>query len=56
MKCVLVAIGWENIALQALSAMVKENGHEVHLVYDQIYESSVSMNSKNAICGLGQKT
>jgi len=35
MKCVLVAIGWENIALQALSAMLKENGHEVHLVYDQ---------------------
>ena len=35
MKCVLVAIGWENIALQALSALLKENGHEVHLVYDQ---------------------
>ena len=35
MKCVLVAIGWENIALQALSAMLKEHGHEVHLVYDQ---------------------
>ena len=35
MKCVLVAIGWENIALQALSAMLKQNGHEVHLVYDQ---------------------
>ena len=35
MRCVLVAIGWENIALQALSAMLKKNGHEVHLVYDQ---------------------
>jgi hypothetical protein len=35
MKCVLVAIGWENIALQTLSAMLKENGHEVHLVCDQ---------------------
>lgn len=35
MKCVLVAIGWENIALQALSAMLKKHGHEVHLVYDQ---------------------
>ncbi len=35
MKCVLVAIGWENIGLQALSAMLKKNGHEVHLVYDQ---------------------
>ena len=35
MKCILVAIGWENIALQALSALLKENGHEVHLVYDQ---------------------
>ncbi len=35
MKCVLVAIGWENISLQALSALLKANGHEVHLVYDQ---------------------
>lgn len=35
MKCVLVAIGWENISLQALSAMLKNHGHEVHLVYDQ---------------------
>ena len=35
MKCVLVAIGWENIALQALSATLKKHGHEVHLVYDQ---------------------
>ena len=35
MKCVLVTIGWENIALQALSAVLKKNGHEVHLGYDQ---------------------
>jgi len=35
MKCVLVAIGWENIALQALSAKLKESGHEVELAYDQ---------------------
>ena len=35
MKCVLVAIGWENISLQALSAVLKQDGHEVHLVYDQ---------------------
>jgi anaerobic magnesium-protoporphyrin IX monomethyl ester cyclase len=35
MKCVLIAIGWENIALQALSAMLKKHGHEVELVYDQ---------------------
>lgn len=35
MRCVFVAIGWENIALEALSAMLKKHGHEVHLVYDQ---------------------
>lgn len=35
MRCVFVAIGWENISLQALSAVLKEHGHEVHLVYDQ---------------------
>jgi anaerobic magnesium-protoporphyrin IX monomethyl ester cyclase len=35
MRCVLVAMGWENISLQALSAMLKSHGHEVHLVYDQ---------------------
>lgn len=35
MRCVLVAMGWENIALQALSAVLKQHGHEVHLVYDQ---------------------
>jgi len=34
-RCVFVAIGWENISLQALSAMLKQHGHEVHLVYDQ---------------------
>jgi hypothetical protein len=28
-------MGWENISLQALSAMLKSHGHEVHLVYDQ---------------------
>jgi hypothetical protein len=32
---VFVAMGWENISLQALSAMLKAHGHEVHLVYDQ---------------------
>jgi anaerobic magnesium-protoporphyrin IX monomethyl ester cyclase len=35
MRCVFVAIGWENISLQALSATLKTHGHEVHLVYDQ---------------------
>lgn len=35
MKIVMVAIGWENISLQALSAMLKKEGHEVELVYDQ---------------------
>ncbi len=35
MRCVFVAIGWENISLQALSAMLKSHGHEVELVYDQ---------------------
>lgn len=35
MRCVFVAIGWENISLQALSSVLKEHGHEVHLVYDQ---------------------
>ncbi len=45
MKCVLVAIGWENISLQALSAMLKKNGHEVHLVYDQAL-----FDDKNYLC------
>ncbi|MBL78828.1 MAG: hypothetical protein CMH70_02100 [Nitrosomonadaceae bacterium] len=45
MRCVLVAIGWENIALQALSAMLKKNGHEVHLVYDQAL-----FDDKNYLC------
>ena len=45
MKCVLVAIGWENIALQALSAMLKKHGHEVHLVYDQAL-----FDDKNYLC------
>jgi len=45
MRCVLVAIGWENIALQALSAMLKKHGHEVHLVYDQAL-----FDDKNYLC------
>lgn len=45
MKCVFVAIGWENIALQALSAMLKKHGHEVHLVYDQAL-----FDDKNYLC------
>jgi hypothetical protein len=28
-------MGWENISLQALSAVLKSHDHEVHLVYDQ---------------------
>lgn len=45
MRCVLVAIGWENIPLQALSAMLKKHGHEVHLVYDQAL-----FDDKNYLC------
>lgn len=45
MRCVFVAIGWENIALQALSAMLKKHGHEVHLVYDQAI-----FDDKNYLC------
>lgn len=45
MRCVFVAIGWENIALQALSAMLKKHGHEVHLVYDQAL-----FDDKNYLC------
>lgn len=45
MNCVLVAIGWENISLQALSAMLKKHGHEVHLVYDQSL-----FDDKNYLC------
>lgn len=45
MRCVLVAIGWENISLQALSAMLKKNGHEVILVYDQAL-----FDDKNYLC------
>ncbi|RJX31617.1 MAG: radical SAM protein [Desulfarculus sp.] len=35
MRVVFVAIGWENISLQAISAMLQKSGHETHLVYDQ---------------------
>jgi radical SAM superfamily enzyme YgiQ (UPF0313 family) len=45
MKVVLVAIGWENIALQALSAVLKKGGHEVELVYDQAL-----FDDKNYLC------
>lgn len=45
MRCVFVAIGWENIAMQALSAMLKKHGHEVHLVYDQCL-----FDDKNYLC------
>ena len=45
MRIVLVAIGWENIALQALSAMLKKHGHECHLVYDQSL-----FDDKNYLC------
>lgn len=45
MRCVFVAIGWENIALQALSAMLKMHGHEVYLVYDQAL-----FDDKNYLC------
>lgn len=45
MRCVFVAIGWENIALQALSAMIKKHGHEVELVYDQAL-----FDDKNYLC------
>lgn len=45
MRCVFVAIGWENISLQALSAMLKAHGHEVHLVYDQAL-----FDDKNYLC------
>ena len=45
MKCVFVAIGWENISLQALSAVLKKHGHEVHLVYDQSL-----FDDKNYLC------
>lgn len=45
MRVVFVAIGWENISLQALSAMLKAQGHEVHLVYDQAL-----FDDKNYLC------
>ena len=45
MRCVFVAIGWENIALQALSAVLKKHNHEVHLVYDQAL-----FDDKNYLC------
>lgn len=45
MKCVLIAVGWENIALQALSAVLKQHGHEVELVYDQAL-----FDDKNYLC------
>lgn len=45
MKCVFVAIGWENLALQALSAVLKRYGHETDLVYDQAL-----FDDKNYLC------
>lgn len=45
MRVVFVAIGWENISLQALSALLKQHGHEVHLVYDQAL-----FDDKNYLC------
>ena len=45
MRCVFVAIGWENIALQALSATLKQYRHEVYLVYDQAL-----FDDKNYLC------
>ena len=45
MKVALIAIGWENIALQALSVVLKEDGHEVELVYDQSL-----FDDKNYLC------
>ncbi|MFH1905624.1 MAG: radical SAM protein [bacterium] len=45
MRCVFVAIGWENISLQALSSMLKKHGHEVHLVYKQAL-----FDDKNYLC------
>ncbi len=45
MKIVFVAIGWENISLQALSAMLKKHGHDVELVYDQAL-----FDDKNYLC------
>ncbi len=45
MRCVFVAIGWENIALQALSAILKQHQHEVYLVYDQAL-----FDDKNYLC------
>ncbi len=35
MKCTFVALGSENISLQALSAMLKKHGHQTDLAYDQ---------------------
>jgi hypothetical protein len=45
MKIVFVAIGWENISLQALSAVLKQHGHDVELVYDQAL-----FDDKNYLC------
>ena len=45
MKIVFVAIGWENISLQALSSVLKQHGHEVELVYDQAL-----FDDKNYLC------
>jgi radical SAM superfamily enzyme YgiQ (UPF0313 family) len=35
MKCTFVAMGAENISLQALSALLKAHGHQTELAYDQ---------------------
>ena len=45
MRCTFVAMGWENISLQALSAVLKANGHECALAYDQAL-----FDDKNYLC------
>lgn len=45
MRCTFVAIGWENVSLQCLSAVLKANGHDVALAYDQSL-----FDDKNYLC------
>ncbi len=45
MRCTFVAMGWENISVQCLSAILKANGHEVTLAYDQSL-----FDDKNYLC------
>ena len=45
MRITFVAMGWENISLQYISAYLKQQGHDVRLAYEQAL-----FDDKNYLC------